>query len=90
MLIHDRQRWQRQRLAREQTLIRTDLVETSPTECNPQSTETLSLPQSKDVTDKDDSTIVATINPRMKDGYRIQLVARLVPESPNLLARKPK
>jgi len=50
----------------------------------------LGLPQSKDVTDKDDSTIVATINPRMKDGYRIQLVARLVPESPNLLARKPK
>lgn len=45
---------------------------------------------SNDVTEKGDSTIVAKINPRTNDGYRIQLVARLVSESPNPLVRRAK
>lgn len=47
-------------------------------------------PAFEDVAEKDDSTIVATINPRLADGYRYELVARLVPESPKPLARKAK
>jgi hypothetical protein len=47
-------------------------------------------PAFRDVTEKDDSTIVATINPRTNDGYRCQLVARIVPESPNSLPQKAK
>lgn len=35
-------------------------------------------------------TIAATINPRIGDRYRYQLVARLEPELPNLLAHKAK
>ncbi len=42
----------------------------------------------QDVTEKDDSTIVATINPRIKDGYRWQLVARIVPNASKLLFPK--
>jgi hypothetical protein len=47
-------------------------------------------PAIQDVSEKDDSTIVATINPRMNDGYRWKFVARLVPESPKPLAHKSK
>jgi hypothetical protein len=44
-------------------------------------------PESKRSSAEDDSTIVATINPRTNDGDRYQLVAVIAPESPDPLTQ---
>jgi hypothetical protein len=42
------------------------------------------------VAEKDIPTFVATINPRVNYGYWCQLVARIVPKSPNPLTQRAK